>query len=164
MKVIVINGLPRSGKSTFVEFCKESDADVYNISTVDEVKEKAKLLGWDGVKDEPGRRFLSDLKDALTLYCDGPFRYVAEKIEAVKDNENALCFVHCREPKEIQRFVDEYNAKTLFIRRAAADDIVSNHADAQVYDFDYDFVYSNDGSLEKLARDAISFANWIIKK
>lgn len=163
MKVIIVNGPPRSGKSTFVNFCKESDADVYNFSTIDGVKEKAKLLGWDGVKDEPGRRFLSDLKDALTLYCDGPFQEIAAKLKAI-DNENALCFIHCREPKEIQRFVDEYNAKTLFIRRAAADDIVSNHADAQVYDFDYDFVYSNDGSLEKLARDAISFANWIIKK
>ena len=35
-----------------------------NISSVDKVKEAAKVLaGWNGEKDEKSRKFLSDLKD-----------------------------------------------------------------------------------------------------
>ena len=41
-----------SGKDTFVEFCAKY-AKVMNISSVDKVKEAAKILvGWDEIKDE----------------------------------------------------------------------------------------------------------------
>lgn len=164
MKVIVINGLPRSGKDTFVNYCKNSNAKIYNLSTVTDIKRKAKLIGWDGQKDSRGRRLLSDLKDAMTLYNDSPFQSIVDEVKTHINEENSICFIHCREPEEIERFVNELNAKTLFIRRAAADNVVSNHADERVYDFDYDFVYANDGTLEQLEKDAISFANWLIKE
>lgn len=66
-KVIVINGMGGVGKSTFISLCHEIDPRVIETSTVDFVKEIALQAGWDGVKDEDGRRFLSDLK---TLWKD----------------------------------------------------------------------------------------------
>ena len=51
-QVIIINGTGGSGKDTFVEYCSEF-AKVTNISSVDKVKEAAKILvGWNGEKDE----------------------------------------------------------------------------------------------------------------
>ena len=49
-RVVIINGGGGSGKDTFVEFCAKH-AKVINISSVDKVKEAAKILvGWNGEK------------------------------------------------------------------------------------------------------------------
>ena len=64
MEIIVINGYPMSGKDEFTTYCKEilkrKTIQSYNISTVDKVKEIAKLMGWDGEKTPKARKFLSD--------------------------------------------------------------------------------------------------------
>ena len=61
-EIVVINGSVGVGKDTFVQFCAEY-APIMNISSVDKVKEAAKVLaGWNGEKDEKSRKFLSDLK------------------------------------------------------------------------------------------------------
>ena len=164
MKLIVINGCANSGKDSFANFACESEYPVYNFSTVDFIKEKALEMGWDGAKDERGRRLLSDIKDALSLYDDIPFKKVLEKIKQVKE-ENAIIFVHSREPKDIAHWVEQTQAKTLFIRRPAAEDEEhNNHADKEVFNYDYDYVYSNEGSLSDLKEEAIRFVNWIGEK
>ena len=71
-KVIIINGAGGVGKSTFVSLCHEIDSRVIETSTVDFVKEIALQAGWNGIKDEIGRRFISDLKDAMEHYHDIP--------------------------------------------------------------------------------------------
>ena len=169
MKIIVINGSARSGKDSFVNFAKNSDAEVYNFSMIDYVKAQAKKIGWRGAKDAEGRRFLSDLKDAFDIYNDVPFQYVKRQIKFVCEDswntDNLVIYVHAREPKDIQRWVDEANAKTLLIRRASAEEAeASNHADRNVFDYDYDYVYRNEGDLAQLEREAINFTNWIKDK
>ena len=83
VKVVIINGMPMSGKTTFEELCqkicdpfaKESGFEEDNIlcvdicSTVDFVKIVAKQCGWDGTKDLKNRKFLSDLKIGKTKSC-----------------------------------------------------------------------------------------------
>ena len=161
MKIITITGVPQAGKDKFVEYAKESDYPVYNFSTVDFIKEKALSLGWDGNKDDKGRRFLSDLKDALSLYNDAPFQNVLYKIKSIPQDD-AIVFVHTREPEDIKRWKEETNSISLLVRRAVAEDnIYNNHADSKVFDYDYDYVYRNDGELKQLKIDAISFTNWI---
>ena len=173
MKILIINGTATSGKDSFVEFAKEGNYEVYNFSTIDYIKEKALELGWDGRKDERGRRLLSDLKDALTLYDDIPFKKVVNEIKSVlfqydqfeQPTDNLIFFVHSREPVDIQKWKEFTNARTLFLRRPAAEDVEhNNHADRNVFDFDYDYVYSNEGSLNDLRDGAINFVNWIGEK
>ena len=66
-KHIAINGSNGSGKDTFVEFCLDyihsayDNIEVHNISTIDPVKNVAKVFGWDGVKDNKSRTFLVEL-------------------------------------------------------------------------------------------------------
>lgn len=173
MKIICINGYPRSGKDTFVSFCYEYGSIIQSYSTVDFVKKIAKICGWDGVKDLKGRKFLSDLKDILTEYDDIPIKKIKEKIlDLIRPIENLgyntdriIFFIHTREPEELQRFKDEFGAKTLLIQRPSVEDAEqSNHADKEVLNFNYDYVIDNDGTLEDLQKKADSFIIDILKE
>ena len=168
MKIVVINGAPRSGKDTFVELCRKftGDAFLLNISTVDKVKEIATACGWDGTKTPENRKFLSDLKALLTDWADVPLNDMIQKIEKFKreleyyeiPDDRAIVFIHCREPEEIRKLVKALDAHTLLIRRAAAENITaSNQSDAGVFDYEYDIHINNNGSLAELERTAEVF-------
>lgn len=165
--LIIINGRPGAGKDEFVKQCQNLLGDrVQNISTVDFVKEIAKLCGWNGVKDARNRKFLSDLKDLLTQYDDVPYKKIMHEYEVFKaqmehygfEEKQWITFVHCREPQEIQKFVDRNNALTLLIRRPAIEsNDTSNHADQNVLDYEYNFVVMNDSTIEDLQDQAEGF-------
>ena len=175
MKVVVINGAPTVGKDTFVTMC----ADVYggkrilNISTVDYVKDIAYELGWDGTKTPKNRKFLSDLKDLLTEWEDIPFIQTCQRIESWLDfaceemgidEEEAVVFIHCREPDEIARFVEYYDAVALCIRRSEVENQEqSNHAGAKVFDYVYDYTIYNDSTLSWLRNEALVFLRDYLK-
>lgn len=155
-KVIIINGTGGSGKDTFVEnVMKISTVNIDNISTVDKVKEVAIMLGWGGDKEERSRKFLSDIKDLWSEYCDGPYYNVLERIE--KTNSEII-FVHCREPEEIGKFAKYYGEQctTLLIKRTDHQ-TRGNHADENVENYSYDTVIDNDSDLMALQRKAIAF-------
>lgn len=176
MKIIVINGRGGVGKDSFIEGCRDGQKDwereIFSISSVDYVKDMAKDIGWDGIKNDKGRRFLSDLKDALSRYNDGPFRDVIKEIQYIlwnykekeKSTKNLIFFVHAREPEEIERWVRDYGAKTLLIRRPSVERSHNNHADDNVDNYDYDYTYHNVYDLETLKTGAKEFIKWIKQK
>lgn len=158
MKVVVINGAGGVGKDSFVKLCQSNfNYKIENISTVDKVKEFAKQMGWNGEKTEESRHFLSDLKDLWTKYYDGPMMDVTKKVIFCKMTGYDVVFIHCREPKEIQRLKERFNADTLLIKRDTIEKIESNHADAEVENFSYDYVIENNGTIEDLKQKAIDF-------
>ena len=169
MKVFVINGMPRAGKDTFVEMCQIEALWCLNVSTVDFVKDLARRCGWDGTKTPENRAFLSDLKDLLTRWGNVPFKEVCRAINLFKlemelydfNHDDGVVFIHCREPEEIQKFVEYYNAQTILVRREAIETKEqSNHADAEVFNCKYDFVVENNGTLDELKQKAI----WFLKQ
>lgn len=167
VKMICINGMPKSGKDTFVQMVMEllPGGMCKNVSTVDYVKEIATEIGWDGTKTPKNRKFLSDLKDLLAEWNDVPYRKVGMKysfyeryLEMHNVNLPGLMFVHTREPKEIARFQEEYGALTVIVRRAAVEEAEqSNHADANVFNFHYDIEIDNNGDLSALRAAARKF-------
>lgn len=167
VQVVIVNGMPTSGKSTFVEFCLERLGPWgREISTVDFVKDIAKQAGWSGEKNLKNRKFLSDLKDLLTEWNDVPYKKIKEEYDNFNfelgqydvSNHKAFLFVHCREPQEIQKFKDRLNAFTVLIRRESVEcNKQSNHADSEVFNFKYDAVIDNNGSLEELREKAFGF-------
>ena len=172
MQVVVINGMPRAGKDQFVQFCQKHMTWCKNISTVDFVKQAANFCGWDGTKTPKNRAFLSDLKNLLTKWDDVPFKrvkrvaenYNSEAISYDFDTDEVLVFVHCREPEEIAKFVREMNAITLLIRREAIEsNEQSNHSDAEVFNYNYDYVVENNGTLEELEESAVAFLHKIFQ-
>ena len=164
---ILVNGAPGAGKTSFEQMCSYILGPYYRArSTVDKVKEIARQLGWNGEKDVAGRKFLSDLKDALTEYNDLPFNDVmqaftqfGEELENYDiDSQKGVIFIDVREPKEIERLKKATNGVTLFIQRELAEQKeTSNHADANVRDYDYDYYIDNNGTYAELERKAIGF-------
>jgi hypothetical protein len=71
-----------------------------------------------------------------------------------------LVFIHCREPKEIDKLVREFDgeAVTLLIRRTAAESVEQiNHADNEVLNYSYDYTIYNDSTLSWLRNEARIF-------
>ena len=171
MKVIIINGHAESGKSTFVEMCKSyPDVNVYEFSMIDAAKEMAEIIGWDESQKSPrDRKFLSDLKDLVDIYNDGSYQYVKFNLDNLYEYrdayQNLIVFIHAREPEDIERFVKEYNAKTLVIRRKFVEDQgASNHADANWWQYTYDYAVSNNGQLEHLKKNSENFMEHILSE
>ena len=142
------------------------------ISTVDLVKEVAKFCGWNGQKAPKDRKFLSDLKDILTQWDDVPYKDIMNSYLGCKkiwkqlgyNEEKCLYFVMCREPKEIQKFVDRLGAKTLLVRREVVEETAqSNHADKEVFNYNYDITILNNGTLDELNDVAITFCDSFLK-
>lgn len=154
-QIIVINGVGGSGKDTFVEFLSKYNR-VMNVSSIDKVKEIATIIGWDGKKEEKDRKFLSDLKKLTTEYNDMAFIDIKQKVEKFKNSDDEIMFIHIREPEEIQRAVNAFNAKTLLVRRKGLEAITTNYSDASVENYKYDFYIIND-TLEQLEEDAKNF-------
>lgn len=166
MQIYVINGKPRAGKDQFVHFCEEHTLWCKNISTVDFVKFIAQECGWDGTKTPKNRAFLSNLKRLLTEWDDVPYKRVIREIDQFEDEvkfwdfstDEAIVFIHCRESEEIDKFVKWIGAETILIRRESVENIdQSNSSDDGVFDYTYDYIIENNGTLEELEQSAMTF-------
>lgn len=157
-KYIIINGSGSSGKDEFIKQCKLFDEDIENISTIDFIKSIAKYAGWDGKKDERGRRLLSDVKDALIRYDNLPLKNI---VDSTKMFDNKTVFIHCREPSEIDKIKNALSAKTLLIKNDNVKEITTNHADRDVELYHYDYVINNSGTLGDLIISAQVFMLWL---
>lgn len=167
-EVVILNSKGGAGKDTFFGFCESILGDcAAHISTVDLVKEVAEELGWDGTKTLENRRRLSMLKDIMTAWGDGPFKDVCSMVNQIKyewlngGEEFGIIFIDCREPHEIERLVKELGAKTLLITRDNLPATYGNHADDEVFDYTYDYIVENNGSLTELRDSARAIINAI---
>lgn len=161
MKIFVINGRGGCGKDTFVELCSQCVKPhmCLNISTVDKVKEIARHCGWEGGKEDKDRKFLSDLKALLTDYSDLPHQSVLHAIRIFKagletyelNPDEAVVFIHCREPEAIQRLQQELDAVTVLVRRPTLENReYGNVSDDGVDGYGYHFIIMNDGTIDDL--------------
>ena len=71
--------MARCGKDTFATFLNEF-VPTLKYSSIDRVKEIAKLCGWNGGKTERDRKFLSDLKMLTSAYSDMPLNAITSKV------------------------------------------------------------------------------------
>lgn len=162
-KVFIINGMARAGKDTFCKFVSEFYPNTYHFSIVDSVKRQALQLGWDGVKDEKGRKFLNGLKNIIDEYNDNNFKEIVEKVNNT-DDTNKVFLIDMRELSDIERARKELNASIVLINNENVEQIKSNNADANVYNISYDIVIDNSGSLDELKDKAQYFVNKYIKE
>lgn len=172
MKIIIINGQGGVGKDTFVKYCANACAFVHNESTINPIKYFAKQIGWKGEKTERDRKFLSDFKDLLTNYNDYPYNATVKKVVDIQwdyhyynlPTNQMLIFIHCREPREINRWKKEHGARTLIIRRRTVEQEHGNHADDEVLNMVYDYTIYNEGTLHELRTDAENFVKKVLNE
>ena len=161
--VFVVNGKPRAGKDTFAMILNRY-MDVYKYSAVTKVKEIATLCGWDGQKEERDRKFLHELKMLTSEYSDMSHQDVVNEIEKYRNGEiEADVFVvDVREPEDIKRLVEEVGAITVFIENDNVPAITSNAADANVENFEYDFVIPNNGTMKEFEDEIKIFMEFLM--
>lgn len=157
-KVYITSGIGRSGKDSFAQLVGKY-IPTYKYSIVDLPKEAAKTLGWNGGKTDKDRKFLSDIMDLATDYNDSPFRDVVSIVTDFKNNniEAEVLFIDMRDPKDIARAVEIFGAETILIKNPRVEQITTNHADANVEGYNYDYTIVNDGTLEQLEKVAKFF-------
>ena len=147
--------------------------DVKNTSTIDEVKNIARLMGWDYKKDERGRQFLADLKEVWTKYNNGANMKIYKDILDWSNYEDlmpkeVIMFIHVREPESIKWFIENLSSRniqvcSLIIKRAGVEEFF-NDADKNVENFSYDITLINDSDLKDLENSCEDLAkiidNW----
>lgn len=172
---IVINGSGGVGKDTFIHSlvaqpfngitdnissCLGKSAAgeyIYNISSVDQVKVAAKILGWNPEsKKSADRQFLHDLKECSIRYNDGPTHYIMSFLTRLEDeclasDMFAVVFVHIREPDEIyklRRAVSSNLAytrfRTLLVKDVSTINTYENGADDVVDNYYYNYTFAYD--------------------
>ena len=163
MIVVIVNGYPKVGKTTFEKLCKKNN---YNLSvdifsTIDCIKDLAKICGWNGEKTPEHRRALSELKDFTSEVYDYPFKNICEKITNSKAD---VCFIDSREPSDIDRIKKQFDAITVLIDNPNIEEKFSNHADSNVKSYNYDITIMNDEDIYKLELLSIAFMKLMQKK
>ena len=135
-KIIIVNGYAKSGKTQFeLYLAKHANTIIHSSVTI--VKEYAKkYFGWSGNendKTEEWRRFFSELKRMLVAEFDYIFKDLSVQVNKFYRNTNAeLLLIDSREPEEIERFKNQFQAITVFIRNDRMEKIISNKSDANV--------------------------------
>lgn len=161
--VLIVNGKPRAGKDTFAKILN-TFVPVYKCSIIDRVKTIAMDCGWRGQKTEKDRKFLHDLKKLTDEYSSMSFQDVLERVAAFDDGliTEEVMVIDVRDPKEIEELADAIGALTVFIQNDNVPDVTSNPADANVANYEYDFILENNGSLEDFEQTIFNFLNVLI--
>lgn len=170
MRVVIINGRGGSGKDTVCSLAaKINPHSATSVSTVDIVKIWARTMkmassgacGWDGKKDEKGRRLLAQMKDIWEKYDNGPTRWVVKEVQdrAKVYPEETILFIHAREPENIHDLkflLSDFHPITMLVSRMGIGDL-GNSADDNVDAYDYDCYLDNNGDLDDLGRTVYEF-------
>ena len=163
MRIYVVNGFPESGKTTFERIIQKflGRENVFIYSTIDTIKDLANMIGWDGKKDDRGRRLLSDLKAVMNQYNDYTIKEIADYLRTVETlgrygTIEPIVFVDSREPKEIARIVREFNARTIYIKREKETEF-TNSSDQNVKDYYYDVYIWNNKDLPHFGFEIVDF-------
>ena len=163
-QIFIINGMARCGKDTFAQILNEI-IPTLKYSSIDKVKDIARLCGWNGVKTEKDRKFLSDLKLLTTEYSNMAFESIKSKVDDfLNDDKYSIMLIDIREPSEIDKAKKEFNAKTILIENNNIKFINSNASDANVFNYVYDFIVQNNGTLEDFRNNIYKFAYMEILK
>lgn len=162
---IVINGAGGVGKDTLCGFAASKYKTV-NVSSVDLIKKAAEILGWDKRKDLASRKFLSDMKKLSSEYNDGPTSYLLDQYRLFQNSDAEIMFMHIREGSEIKHLIEKTGPDviSLLIRRSSNKTVYGNASDDNIENYNYDYIYNNDFSLEEAETDFTAFLENIINE
>lgn len=178
--VFIINGSGGIGKDEFIK-CIMRRTHVDNISSIDPVKRiYSSIEGYTHIdiadKNEINRKLLADTKHLFDERFDFTENYVLDKLDDFLNHRclniknysdepvSDIAFVHIREPENIAKIVNKISVYTILMKSDRVNSITSNSADANVEEYNYDMVISNNGTIDDLDNIANSFVNGCTKK
>lgn len=187
----VIGGVARNGKDQWIEFMNEQNLFANVESSIDPVKDVAKLIAMYekskighselatemNRKSDTYRELLFQLKKAWVAFDDGPNRITMSRVwehrlvsetSINKDERAKCCFIHCREPEEINKWIARledsgFICASVCVRGHSLKEDFANHADSQTESYNYDIYVDNIGDLQDLRMDAYGFKSAFLK-
>ena len=125
------------------------------------------MTGWAGEKTDKARKLLSDLKRLTVEYNDYPTLWGKARFDEFMASDNEIMFFHIREADQIKKYVEATNgvAKTLLIRGGdrMTKRTYGNAADDCVENYNYDYYFVNDKTLDVAEREFCAFIGEILK-
>ena len=179
-KVIIINGTPRVGKDTFVNAISEyydvdESVNVFNISSVDPIKQMLISFGWDGTKTDKVRNIIAGIKQIWCGAQNGTTMFLMNNIMNIHANqqgEDNVIFCHIREPEEIDKLckmLDGFSivgidvttllitAETPFTSDETAISTAQADSFNSINNYTYDTVIRNDGTEQAFKSKAVDY-------
>lgn len=154
--VIIINGSATFGKNTFIEQMSKI-VKTEHFSSIDKYKKIAtEYFDYTESLKSEFRDFLSALKAISIKYLDMPYFDTRNRvIDFLHSNttDAEILFLDIREPSEIEKIVETFGSDivtTVLIDNPDKECVDSNESDANVYDFTYDWIIVNDGTIDDL--------------
>ncbi|MCM1062687.1 MAG: hypothetical protein NC452_20770 [Eubacterium sp.] len=159
-QIFILNGTAGAGKDTFAELLNKH-IPTKHISSITPVKEAAKALGWNGKKTDKARDFLCELKKFVNSQGDFIWDYLdKEVIDFQRSADTNILLIDIREPEEITKAVERYNAKTIKVARPREFSLsVTNSSDKNVDAYEYDYTVGNFGDINAFKKTVKHFAD-----
>lgn len=161
--VIIVNGPPRAGKDTAIEFMtrafKQRGYTVREFSSIDPVRNQMQFFGIDVTQKTPAdRKLLATIGDALQEHSDyRTNQCIAEAkkfFDWVKSHRDPIMkgvmFIHIREPDLIKKLELDMTVPvtTVYVKGGLSESVEHNNpADANTEKMNYDIYIFNNGSL-----------------
>lgn len=176
MILIGLSGLARSGKDTVADYLVKRHG-FRKFALAEYIKQVAELAGWNGLKDERGRRYLQGLGDVMRMYdpnimtkeletrimgycalikgdvpiCNG-IKHINDGIEFDIVSVPKIVVSDVRLENEI-RWVKDLGGSCWLVLRDVKTEAIPVHKTEMADRFDrglFDFVFDNNGSFEAL--------------
>ena len=181
-RVVIINGIPTAGKDTFVQmvadYCNmDESANVFNISSVEPIKDILVGFGWNGDKSDDIRDMIAGIKKLWIATQNGPTTFLFTNIyqyHMMHTDEDNIIFCHVREPIEIDKLVNVLagmeimgiEERTILVDRISAHGDTSIPSDdiKNITNYKYDSYIYNDGTLDQLKEMAENFVDMLLKE
>lgn len=125
------------------------------VAFADPLKELATAIGWNGEKDEVGRKFLQDLGVGVRehLNTDAWVLAAEERIEQI---DGPVVVTDVRFPNEVQ-MIRRRGGKVVRVVRPGCGPVNAHISEHLVGDDDCDLIFLNDGTLDELPRKVEEF-------
>ena len=154
--MVILSGKAGAGKDTCGEYLVSLGYKRYAFA--DELKEIARLMGWNGEKDEKGRTFLQELGSVGRNY--DPDMWIKPVIEKMKrEKPERIVITDCRFKNEFDaliKFAEEhgYEVIPILVKRARAGlpGNLDEHPSEKEFENFPSIVLNNDGTKGELYR------------
>lgn len=157
-KLFTINGLPDSGKKTFIRFIQNLLPNISVINYIGPAKKIAESMGWNGRMTDRSRNLISDIDYLWSNYNDGLIKKLINQVkEELEDyDKEHIFFISIRRPEQIEKFKQNFKVTTILINRPG---IIqpTNLADLSIFSYKYDIVINNNKGLDELHSKAKAF-------
>jgi len=164
-KIIIINGLPGSGKDAFVNIVKQliPDKSVINISSVDYIKNVLRnQFNISDFKVPAVRNIIANINELSDVNFNHTLKSIRFHIE--NEDRDVLVFLHMREPHKIKLVKSIFeNVVTLYIERNIdIDKNIVNSSDLNTDKYKYDYYINNNAGINNLKDEAELFINKLV--